>query len=403
MLLSVFFLNVLKDIPQPNSFWRMVWIMLIAFLLTIGTMYVYFKLRASTFRRVRKMLQERVTVKTKQLAEKNTELEKLSIVASKTDNAVLIASADTTIEWCNDAFARMALNASIEENIIGKTIGDLNLYSSIQEKIQESVAEKKSKLFESQLNFNDGLVHWINSTLTPIYDESGTLKKFVLVDTDITSAKMMQDQIKSSLKEKDVLLKEIHHRVKNNLQIIISLLNLQSDYIKDEQTLKAVTDGQNRVRSMALVHEKFYQSEELSEIDFNDYAGKLLRFLVQSYGSDKHPVVTSITGDTVSLDMDTAMPCGLLLNEIISNSYKYAFIDGREGKIEINFQKTGANIISMRISDNGVGFPADFSIDKSETLGMQLINALTSQIDGEVKLESNQGASFTITFSYPKS
>lgn len=381
----------------------MVWIMLIAFLLTIGTMYVYFKLRASTFRRVRKMLQERVTVKTKQLAEKNTELEKLSIVASKTDNAVLIASADTTIEWCNDAFARMALNASIEENIIGKTIGDLNLYSSIQEKIQESVAEKKSKLFESQLNFNDGLVHWINSTLTPIYDENGTLKKFVLVDTDITSAKMMQDQIKSSLKEKDVLLKEIHHRVKNNLQIIISLLNLQSDYIKDEQTLKAVTDGQNRVRSMALVHEKFYQSEELSEIDFNDYAGKLLRFLVQSYGSDKHPVTTLITGDTVSLDMDTAMPCGLLLNEIISNSYKYAFVDGREGKIEINFQKTGSNVISMRISDNGVGFPTDFSIDKSETLGMQLINALTSQIDGEVKFESNQGASFTITFSYPKS
>src|SRR5204862_2821523 len=128
---------------------------------------------------------------------------------------------------------------------------------------------------------------WISSTLTPIYDEDGLLKKLVVVDTDITAGKNMQGQIEHSLKEKDVLLKEIHHRVKNNLQIIISLLNLQTGYVKDEETLKAVREGQNRVRSMALVHEKFYQADQLAEIDFGDYTEKLCHFLRQSYGDEE--------------------------------------------------------------------------------------------------------------------
>src|SRR4029078_1139082 len=146
---------------------------------------------------------------------------------------------------------------------------------------------------------------WISSTLTPIYDENNSLKEMVIVDTDITASKVLENQIKASLHDKDILLKEIHHRVKNNLQIIISLLNLQSGYIKDEQTLKAVKDGQNRVRSMALVHEKFYQSDELTEINFAEYVEKLCQFLFQSYGDNTDRIKLIVKADEVALDMDT--------------------------------------------------------------------------------------------------
>ena len=200
----------------------------------------------------------------------------------------------------------------------------------------------------------------------------------------------------------DLLLKEIHHRVKNNLQIIISLLNLQSGYIKDEETLKAVREGQNRVRSMALVHEKFYQSDELGEIDFKEYTLKLCHFLKQSYAEQDAPIEISVEADGIGFDMDTAMPCGLLITEIVSNSLKYGFPGRRSGEIHIEFKKIPDKKVMMSISDNGIGLPSGFQIEKSESLGMQLILALTSQLDGEVVFSGDNGTRFTITFTYPK-
>lgn len=211
----------------------------------------------------------------------------------------------------------------------------------------------------------------------------------------------MQNTIEASLKEKDVLLKEIHHRVKNNLQIIISLLNLQSGYIKDEYTLKAVQDGQNRVRSMALVHEKFYQAEELTEIDFGEYAQKLCQYLYQSYGDKTDRINVKVTGDHVGLDMDTAMPCGLLVNEVVSNSYKYAFPGTTTGEIVINLKKEEKKV-TLTMMDSGVGLPDHVDYEKSETLGMQLIQALTSQLDGELKVSREKGTTFEVTFTYPR-
>ena len=242
-----------------------------------GTIYIYFRLRSGTFRRIRKLLEERVEVKTRQLVEKNAELEKLSLVASRTDNAVLIAAPFGEIEWVNDGFIR--LMGMSKEKVVGKKLDEIQVYNNIHSEMDLAIKDKHSRIFESNVTTHHLENIWISSTLTPIYDEKDNLKKLVLVDTNITSSKKMQQQIEQSLKEKEVLLKEIHHRVKNNLQIIISLLNLQSGYIKDEVTLKAVKDGQNRVRSMALVHEKFYQANELTEIDFGDYVEKLSQFL----------------------------------------------------------------------------------------------------------------------------
>ena len=285
--------------------------------------------------------------------------------------------------------------------MLGRKIADINVYNAIGKEIDEAIKEKHSRIFESNVTTHHLKNIWISSTLTPIYSEFGNLKKLVLVDTDITSGKLLQKQIEESLKEKDVLLKEIHHRVKNNLQIIISLLNLQSGYIKDPTTLKAVQDGQNRVRSMALVHEKFYQAEELSEIDFGEYVQKLTQYIYQSYGDKTDRIKMIIESDRVGLDMDTAMPSGLLVNEIVSNAYKYAFPGETTGEIKIVLQKKDGKVV-FRISDNGVGLPSEINLDAAESLGMQLIQALTAQLDGELEVSRENGTEFKITFSYPK-
>ena len=384
---------------NPTPFWRDVWLIIISFLMFIGTLYIYFRLRSSNFRRVRRLLEERVEVKTRQLTEKNLELEKLSLVASRTDNAVLIASPDGTIEWVNDGFIQ--LMGMPKEKLLNNNLSEINVYTNINNEIREAITNQHSRIFESNVTTHNIENLWISSTLTPIYDEEGILKKLVVVDSDITAGKKMQKQIETSLKEKDVLLKEIHHRVKNNLQIIISLLNLQTGYIKDEVTLKAVKDGQSRVRSMALVHEKFYQSDELSEIDFAEYIEKLCHFIYQSYGDKTDRVRLQISGDKIGLDMDTAMPCGLLVNEIVSNSYKYAFPNQEKGTIQIDFKKIDNKIILL-IQDNGVGFPVEYDLERGESLGMQLIQALTSQLDGELVVSRENGTSFKISFPYPK-
>ena len=382
-----------------TPFWRDVILIVISFLMFMGTIYVYFRLRSSTFRRTRKLLEERVEVKTRQLREKNLELEKLSLVASRTDNSVIIADSSGEIEWVNDGFIRLI--GMQKETVIGKKLSEINVYSNVDAELKDAIENKHSKIFQSNVTTHNLKNIWLSSTLTPIYGEDGIVKKIVVVDTDFTTTKNMQSVIEASLKEKDVLLKEIHHRVKNNLQIIISLLNLQSGYIKDEDTLKAVQDGQNRVRSMALVHEKFYQAEELTEIDFGEYASKLCQYLYQSYGDKTERINVKVTGDHVGLDMDTAMPCGLLVNEVVSNSYKYAFPGSTTGEIEINLRKE-AGKVTLKLSDSGIGLPENVDFEKSETLGMQLIQALTSQLDGELKVSREKGTTFEVSFTYPR-
>ncbi|MFM2136770.1 MAG: hypothetical protein RL021_2170 [Bacteroidota bacterium] len=391
---------MLSVLLYTASIWRDIWLIIISFLLFTGTIYIYFRLRTSTFSRVADLLEERVQMKTRQLVEKNMELEKLSLVASRTDNAVMIAGPNGLVEWVNEGF--ISRYGILSSAALGNKVGRLGVYQDVDREIEQALKERHSCIFESEIKGSDGRVRWISTTLTPIYDDStGDLRKILFVDADITSTKSMQEQIRRSLKEKDVLLKEIHHRVKNNLQIIISLLNLQSGYIKDEATLKAVKDGQLRVRSMALVHEKFYQAEELLEINFGDYISKLCQYLYQAYGDRTDRVKVQLNVDPVGLDMDTAMPCGLLVNEIVSNSYKYGFPDGHTGTITIDFHRLDG-AVKLQIQDDGIGFPAGFEPLKAESLGMQLIQALTSQLDGNLEVERKAGAGFTVIFPYPK-
>ncbi|MDD1664961.1 MAG: PAS domain S-box protein, partial [Methanomicrobiales archaeon] len=211
---------------------------------------------------------------------------------------------------------------------------------------------------------------------------------------DVTERKRMEGQIAESLREKEVMLREIHHRVKNNLQIVNSIMNLQIQKVGDPKTVMALTDTQTRVRAMSLVHERLYKTQELSRIDLADYISKLTEELLRSQKiSQKVELDLDIHG--IFLDINLAIPVGLILNEIITNSLKYAFPDGRQGKISISAGKS-SEAYSIRIADNGVGIPKDFDWQKSNTLGMKLIHGLVSQVDGTITLDREAGTGYTI-------
>ncbi|HSE83248.1 MAG TPA: histidine kinase dimerization/phosphoacceptor domain -containing protein [Thermodesulfobacteriota bacterium] len=210
--------------------------------------------------------------------------------------------------------------------------------------------------------------------------------------------KLSDERIQSSLREKEILLKEIHHRVKNNLQIISSLLNLQSRSITSEEVRQRLKESQNRVKSMALIHEKLYQSENLVGINFKDYIRSLLSYLLSSYGADPNKVKFKIDADNVLLSLDRAIPCGLIVNEIASNSLKYAFPNGREGEISVALSSDNGNHI-LSISNDGIPFPENIDFRNTKSLGLQLVCALTEQIRGTIELNKSSGTEFRIIFS----
>lgn len=205
-------------------------------------------------------------------------------------------------------------------------------------------------------------------------------------------------EIEKSLSERELLLKEIHHRVKNNLQVISSLLELQSFGIEDEKTLSTFMEGQNRVKAMALIHQKLYQNEDLGEIDFAEYAGQLSRDLANIYPI-AGKVSTSIHADSqVKFDIDTAVPLGLILNELISNSYKYAFEGKEMGELQVSIASKGEGKHQLMVEDNGKGLSEGFDLERAKSLGLRLVNRLTEQLYGTVEYYGDHGAKFVINF-----
>ena len=215
---------------------------------------------------------------------------------------------------------------------------------------------------------------------------------------DITKRKKDEDRIKSSLHEKEVLLREIHHRVKNNLQIISSLLNLQSGHIKDKELLGIFQESRRRVSSMALVHEKLYRSESLSRIDFNQYLKSLIRSLFQMYGVNPGIVHLEIDVKDIFFDINTAIPCGLLVSELVSNALKHAFPHGRKGELRIEMAPYGRDKIKLIVKDTGVGLQNDLDFKHSESFGLQLVDMLTQQLQGKMEVKNEGGTTFILVF-----
>lgn len=218
------------------------------------------------------------------------------------------------------------------------------------------------------------------------------------LQAEIAERKSAEEQVKASLQEKEVLLKEIHHRVKNNLQVISSLLNLQSNYIEDRQILDVLEDSRHRIRSMALIHEKLYQSGNLARVDFGEYIRDLARYLFRAQSEHVRNIRLNTQTDMVYLNIDIAVPCGLVLNELITNSLKYAFPAGRSGEITVTCRADHEDQITLTVSDNGIGFPPDLDLQNTNSLGLNLVHLLTEQLGGTLRLDTCQGTDFTLAF-----
>ena len=206
------------------------------------------------------------------------------------------------------------------------------------------------------------------------------------------------DEKELLLKEKELLLKEVHHRVKNNMQIICSMLSLQSRYIKDEDDKELFLNSQNRVKSMSLIHEKLYRSDDMTSVNFKDYIRSLSALLISSYRKDHTLVTIKSESKNVFLDIGSAIPCGLIINELITNSLKYAFPDSRKGTISISLEEDADKNKILTISDDGIGMALDTNLETSETLGLQIVDALTSQLHATVRIDTKKGTKFIITF-----
>ena len=218
----------------------------------------------------------------------------------------------------------------------------------------------------------------------------------------VTEREEMHSRIESSLKEKKVLLQEIHHRVKNNLQIISSLLNLQTRSSDDAGAVQALRDSQMRIRSMALIHEKLYQSPSLASIDFGEYVKSLTTDLFRTYRGYASGIQLDIKADQVFLNLDHAVSCGLILNELMTNALKYAFPDGGNGTIRVELQSLPEQMLALCVADDGVGIPSDFDIFNTKSLGLQLVHNLVRQLDAALEVETHSGTSFAIYFRYQR-
>jgi PAS domain S-box-containing protein len=273
---------------------------------------------------------------------------------------------------------------------------------------EESAA---SKLIQYEQLLTTGFIHDTETTLVTkeakkipvslsaslVRDEQGVRQGVVYVGRDLTERKRVEDQIRASLREKETLLKEIHHRVKNNLQIVSSLLILQSETTRNEQALKALRESRDRVYSMAIVHEVLYQSQDLAQVDLTAYVQQLMSHLLRSYDTDARAITLKIDVARASLGIETAIYCGLIINELVSNALKHAFPAGRPGEIRIGFRSDGDRS-TLTISDNGVGLPPGVEPGKTESLGLQLVTMLTEQLEGTLELDQSNGTAFKIVF-----
>ena len=230
-------------------------------------------------------------------------------------------------------------------------------------------------------------------------DFAASISYMISLSLEAHERELAQGQIIKSLEEKEVLLREIHHRVKNNMQIISSLLNLQSSTIKSKEMKDIFRESQNRIKSMSMIHEQLYQSKDIAKIDFGIYVTNLIKSLFQIYSVPSRQVEWDVDSDKIEMDIETALPCGLILNELVSNSLKHAF-NGSEGKIGVKIIRD-KDMIEIEVGDNGSGLPDEVQLETTSTLGLKLVDILVKQLDGEIDVDTSEGTCFTIRFLDP--
>lgn len=326
--------------------------------------------------------------------------EKYRNLVELSPDAILFLDMKGTITACN-TFMTKATGYSKEE-IVGKHLTELELLPDedtpkYMELIYTASKGEVPKPFEVTWYHKDGTAY-LSEIRIGFIKEEGENIGVQIVARDITERKQAEEKIKSALNEREVMLREIHHRVKNNMQIISSLLRLQSRQIKSKKTLGLFNVGQNRIRSMALIHESLYQSSDLAKINFSDYIKRLTTHLLSTYRVGMERIRLKLDVRDVWLDINRAIPCGLIINELVSNSLRHAFPGDQRGDVQVIMNANKQGKYSLVVNDTGVGFPEDVDFQQTETLGMQLVIDLVSQLGGTIKLKREKGTKFRIVF-----
>jgi PAS domain S-box-containing protein len=274
--------------------------------------------------------------------------------------------------------------------------------------LKKTLTDGNVKNVEYEMLRKDGSSFVGELSASLVKDGQGNPNSFIATVRDITERRRTEEQIKLALKEKEVLLREVHHRVKNNIQVITSMLNLHTKYIEDEKYTEMLQEIQYRVRSMALIHEKLYKSQDISVINFGDYIKELVNELFRSYGANISKIKPTIDVTEVSMDLDTGIPCGLIINELVSNSLKHGFPDGGPGEIFIRLSSNEDNEINLKVEDTGIGISDNFDIDNPSTFGLQLVNTLVAQLRGKIEFRTanstgkSKGTEFIFKFRAPE-
>ncbi len=323
----------------------------------------------------------------------------LDKIINSIGDPIFVKDRQHRIALANDAACK--LFGRPREEILGKTAYDLfpsKEMADISWEKDEEVFSKGVEIVNEETNtYAPGATLTVLVKKTLYTDNEGN-QFLVGVTRDITERKQAEDKIRSSLIEKEVLLKEIHHRVKNNLQVISSLLSIQGSYLWDNDAKRALMESQSRVKSMALIHENLYRSENLARIDFALYTRDLVEALFRSYKMDKRRVGLNLNLEEVCLDIDKAIPSGLVLNELVTNCLKHAFPGGRAGEIVIDLLSMGDTIV-LAVRDNGVGLPDEFDLKNTTSMGLKIVSMLTKQLKGTLEVDLSKGTEFKITFT----
>jgi PAS domain S-box-containing protein len=322
--------------------------------------------------------------------------EKYRHLVENTNEVMYAADANGIITYISPI--AKSLSGFDPSEIIGKHFSEFIYKDDVADikKEFDTNASGSREASECRIVTKSGDLKWIRSSGRPIFLNERFLGIQGLM-TDISSQKRAEEKLMASLKEKEAMMREIHHRVKNNLQIVSSLLRLQSKNIKSK-TLKETFDiAQNRIKSMALIHEVLYLSKNLEKINFSEYIKRISNHLFFVFNRNAKQIELEIDVGEHFLDIDKAIPCGLIINELVSNAFKHAFPEGRAGKIQIVL-KNKLDTYTIVVKDTGIGFPADVDLGNTETLGLQLVKDLVSQIEGSLEMQSGDGTVFKIIF-----
>lgn len=289
------------------------------------------------------------------------------------------------------------------------TVQNLNLLKSTElnyfiENKEKEVATKNLIIEEKEkTNLIIIIIGLIALLVTGTFALRNNRRKRIEIEKMNVSISNKKEELKTSLKEKELLLKEIHHRVKNNLQVISGILNIQNNNITDEKTKKLLVEGQDRIQTIALLHKTMYQNENFNIVDFKTYINELISYIKKANNNDNKNIEIHIEIENIRLNIDTAIPLSLIINEIITNSFKHAFIDKKEGLISISILKTNNESYQLIIKDNGIGLPENLTIDRnSKTVGFDLIYGLSQQIEGKIETSNINGTLIKIQFKEQK-